>query len=154
MNILYAENRELITDAVNRCGFFALLTSEKELDSAQVLSIYRKKDTVEKSFNNLKDRLSLRRTRCSRDDSLNGKLFVQFTALILVSCIKKKMKEKQLYGKLTYDQLLDEVDVIEYFTYRNHAGHWGEIPEKQGKILKAFDAELSAEAWPKSLRQN
>lgn len=147
----FRENRELVTEAMNRCGFFALLTSEKELDSAQVLSIYRKKDKVEKSFNNLKDRLSLRRTRCSSDDSLNGKIFVQFIALILVSYIKKMMKEKQLYNKLTYEQLIDEVDVIEYFTYRNHAGHWGEITEKQGKILKAFDAELPAEAWPKSL---
>lgn len=149
----FEENRELIAEAMNRCGFFALLTSEKELDSAQVLSIYRKKDKVEKSFNNLKDRLSLRRTRCSSDASLSGKIFVQFIALILISYIKKMMKEKQLYGNFTYEQLIDEVDVIEYFTYRNHAGHWGEITEKQGKIFKALGVELPGEAWPKSLRK-
>lgn len=110
---------------------------EKELVSAQVLSIYRKKDKVEKSFNNLKERLSLRRTPSSSDESLSGKLFVQFLALILVSHIRKIMKERQLYGN---------------FTYRNRAGHWGEITEKQGKILKAFDVDLPNEAWSRLLR--
>ncbi len=148
----FTENRELITDAMNRCGFFALLTSEKELDSAQVLSIYRKKNKVGKSFNNLKDRLSLRRTRCSRDESLSGKIFIQYIALILVSRIRKIMKERQLYDNFTYQQLLDEIEVIEYFTYRNRAGHWGVITEKQGNILKAFAVDLPADAWPKALQ--
>jgi glutaredoxin-related protein len=149
----FTENQQAITDALSRCGFFALLTSEKQLDSRQVLSLYRKKDKVEKSFNNLKDRLSLRRTRCSRNDNFNGKVFVQFIALMVVSHIRKVMAEQGLYTRYSYRQLLDEVDVIEYCTYRNRAGHWGEITEKQANILQAFHVELPIDAWPKKIQK-
>lgn len=149
----FSEDQQAIKEALHRCGFFALLTSEKQLDSQQVLAIYRKKDRVEKSFNNLKDRLSLRRTRCSRNDNFNGKVFVQFIALMVVSHIRKVMSAQNLYARYSYRQLLDEVDVIEYFSYRNRAGHWGEITEKQGNILQAFQAQLPAEAWPKSIQK-
>jgi len=149
----FTENQQAIAAALSRCGFFALLTSEKQLDSRQVLSIYRKKDKVEKSFGNLKDRLSLRRTRCSRDDNFEGKVLVQFIALMVASHIRKVMSELQLYARYSYRQLLDEVDVIEYFEYRNRAGHWGEITEKQGDILQDFTAELPIEAWPKEIQK-
>lgn len=147
-----SENREGVYEATRSCGFFALLTSERHLDSVQVLSIYRKKDTVKKAFGNLKDRLSLKRTRCSKDDNFNGKVFVQFLALIITSHIRKVMKDANLASTLTLRNLLNEIDVIEYFTYRNRAGHWGEITEKQARILMTFAVELPNEAWPKKYR--
>jgi hypothetical protein len=72
---------------------------------------------------------------------------------MVVSHIRKVMSEKQLYARCSYRQLLDEVDVIEYFEYRNRAGHWGEITEKQGDILQDFQAELPIEAWPKKIQK-
>lgn len=150
----YSENRKEVNEAIRRCGFFALLTSERHLDSSQVLSIYRKKDAVEKAFNNLKDRLSLRRTRCSRDDNFSGKVFLQFLALIITSRIRKVMKESDLSSVFTVRSLLSEVDVIEYFTYRGRAGHWGEITEKQAGILMTFGVELPDETWPKKFRKD
>jgi hypothetical protein len=67
------------------------------------------------------------------------------------------MSEKQLYARCSYRQLLDEVDVIEYFEYRNRAGHGalplGEITEKQGDILQDFQAELPIKAWPKKIQK-
>lgn len=138
----YQEDQEKITEAVDRCGFFALLTSEKDIDAHRALSIYRKKDAVEKSFNNLKDRLSLRRTRCSKDENFRGKVFIQFIALILTSRIQHQMAEHELYKRFTFRTLIDEVDVIEYFTYRHRAGHWGEITKKQKKILGAFEVPI------------
>jgi len=150
----YSENQKGVNEAVRRCGFFALLTSEKHLDSSQVLSIYRKKDAVEKAFNNLKDRFSLKRTRYSRDDNFNGKVFLQFLALIITSRIRKVMKDSDLSSAFTLRSLLNEVDVIEYFTYRGRAGHWGEITEKQANILMTFGVDLPDEAWPKKYRKN
>jgi len=149
----FSEDQEAISEAMGRCGFFALLTSDGNLNSSEVLSVYRHKDRVEKSFNNLKDRLWLRRTRCSKDENLNGKVFVQFVALILLSYIQKVMKEHALYKRYTCRELLDEFDVIEYFQYPNQAGHWGEVTEKQGKILETFGVDLPLVAWPKSIQK-
>jgi hypothetical protein len=47
---------------------------------------------VEKAFENLKDRLNLRRVAVSSEQSLDGKMFVQFLSLIFLSYITKKMK--------------------------------------------------------------
>jgi len=93
------------------------------------------------------------RTACSKDENFPGKVFVQFVALMMRSHLRKVMADKKLYSTLSYRQLLDEVEVIEYFEYAGQQGHWGEITEKQGLILRAFDVDLPFEAWPKSIQK-
>jgi len=51
----------------------------------------------------------------SSESSLEGKLFVEFVALIYLSYIQKKMEEKGLFAAYTLHELLDELDVIECF---------------------------------------
>lgn len=53
--------------------------------------IYRNKDLVEKAFDNLKDRLNMRRLAVSSEQSLAGKLFVQFVVLVYLSYITWKI---------------------------------------------------------------
>jgi len=72
-------------------GYFALVTNET-MDAITALEIYRNKDVVEKAFGNLKERLNMRRLLISSEQSLEGKLFVQFIALIYLSYIKKQMQ--------------------------------------------------------------
>jgi hypothetical protein len=119
----------------------------------EVLAIYRLKDRAEKAYQNFKDLLQLRRTKCSNDENFSGKVFVQFVALILLSRLRKEMSDKNLYASFSFRQLMDEIDVIEYFEYAGQHGHWGEITSKQGLILRAFDVKLPLEAWPKSIQK-
>lgn len=49
------------------------------------IMIYRLKDLIEKSFGNLKERLSMRRMAVASEEDFEGKLFVQFIALQLMS---------------------------------------------------------------------
>lgn len=149
----FTENTDAIKEEMNRCGFFALLASDTYLTSSEVLSIYRHKDRAEKAINNIKDRLASSRTRCSKDENFNGKVFVQFVGLTIISHIRKIMKEAELYKKHSYRQLLDEVDVIEYFEYPGKAGHWGEVTLKQAQMLRAFNAELPLTVWPKLIQK-
>ena len=66
----------------------------------EALRIYRLKDLIEKSFGNLKERLSMRRMVAS-EENFEGKLFVQFVALQLMSYIKKLTEEREVeYGDL------------------------------------------------------
>ncbi len=46
---------------------------------------------------------------------LDGKIFVEFIALILISYLNQKMKETDLYKNYTMQQLRDKFDVIECF---------------------------------------
>jgi len=93
-------------------GFFALISNQK-MDAIEALQLYRNKDVVEKAFNDLKDRLGMRRTLVSSQKSLEGKLFVQFIALIYMSYIKKKMQDENLFSSYSIQNLLDTLDVID-----------------------------------------
>ena len=107
----------------------------------EALRTYRLKDLIEKAFGNLKERLNMRRESVTSEENLDGKLFVQFVALIYLCRIKKVMDEKHLFAKYTLAELLDELDVIELYQQPNHATHVGEITAKQKALFEAFGFE-------------
>ncbi|MEA1962199.1 MAG: hypothetical protein U9N81_13195 [Bacillota bacterium] len=87
---------EVIVEAKKNYGFFVLLSNEIK-DPVKALKIYRNKGLVEKAFGNFKERLHFNRSAVSSDLSLDGKLFVEFLALIYLSYIKKQMQENNLF---------------------------------------------------------
>ena len=132
---------EEIRKAKRYFGFFALLTNET-MDAVTALEIYRNKDVVEKAFGNLKERLNLRRALVSSEHSLNGKLFVEFIALIYLSYIKKQMQDAGLFKQYSLPTLLDQLDLIECFEYPGKALQVSEILEKQKSIYHALDIPI------------
>ena len=124
---------ENVNAAKRNYGFFALITNEK-MDAITALELYRNKDVVEKAFGNLKERLNMRRNLVSSEQSLDGKLFIQFVALIYLSYIKKLMQEKALFKSYTIPGLLDKLDVIECFEQPGRSLKVGEMVEKQEQL--------------------
>lgn len=124
---------EAVRQAKRYNGFFVLLTNET-MDAITALEIYRNKDVVEKAFGNLKERLNMRRLLVSSEQSLDGKLFVEFLALIFLSYIKKQMQDADLYKNYTLPSLLDQLDVIECFEQPGKELRVGEVLEKQKQL--------------------
>jgi transposase len=124
-------------------GFFALISNEK-MDAMTALELYRTKDVVEKAFGNLKERLNLRRTLVSSEQTLDGKLFVEFVALIYISYIHKRMQEQSLYKDFTLHEVLDKLDVIECFEYLGKDLVVGEVLDKQQKLYHSLGFEPPA----------
>ena len=129
--------QDAIKEAEKDYGFFALMSNEIK-DPIKALDIYRNKDLVEKAFGNLKERLNLRRTGASTESSLDGKLFVQFVALIYMSYLKKKMSNEGLFDDYTMQKVLDELDVIEVFENPGSAIHVGEVTKKQEGLYRSL----------------
>jgi hypothetical protein len=121
-------------------GYFALLTNGVK-DPLDALEIYRSKDMIEKAFGNLKERLNMRRTSVSSEENLEGKLFVQFVALIYLSYIKKAMCDNNLFKDYTLQELLDELDVIEQFEQPGRRHRIGEITQKQMFLYKCLGVQ-------------
>ena len=130
----------VMDEAKSRFGYFVLLSNEVKT-SEMALEIYRNKDVVEKSFGNIKERLNGRRMLVSSEASLEGKLFVEFIALIHLSYIKKQMSEKDLFKQYTTQGLLDEVDLIECFNEPGKALFVGEVLQKQRQIYKDMNVQ-------------
>jgi len=128
---------EVILEEASYDGYFALLSNEVK-DPFVALSLYRSKDIVEKAFGNLKERLNFRRLQVSSELSLNGKLFVEFIALIYLSYVKKKMQEAKLFETWTLQDLLDELDTIELLEIPGYGRILGEITESQKNLYQAL----------------
>ena len=137
---MVTSNDDAIQKATENYGYFALLSNEVK-DPIIALDLYRDKDLVEKAFGNLKERLNFRRALVSSESSLNGKLFVEFIALIYLSYIKKQMQNHNLYSQWTLQGLLDELDVIECFEVPGYSPILGEITKQQSDIYAAMDVE-------------
>ena len=133
--ISLAFKQDVIDAARERYGFFVLISNEVK-DPVTALSLYRMGDVIEKAFWNIKERLNLRRTLTSSESSLEGKLFVEFVALIYLSYIKKKMEDAGLFANYTMHELLDELDVIECFQEPGKAPIQGEVLKKQEQIYR------------------
>ncbi|NLK27148.1 MAG: transposase [Clostridiales bacterium] len=131
---------EAMRQAARDYGYFALLSNEVK-DPFEALSLYRSKDIVEKGFGNLKDRLKFRRMQVSSELSLNGKLFVEFVALIYLSYVKKRMLDAGLFEKWTLQGLLDELDTIELFECQERGRLLGEVTKKQEVIYTALGVD-------------
>lgn len=130
---------EAIAEAKRNYGYFALLSNEIK-DAVKALEIYRNKDLVEKAFDNLKERLNLRRVAVSSEQSLDGKLFVQFVALIFLSYITKKMQENKLFKDHTMQEVLDDLDIIECFEVPGKKLMVGETTKRQMELFTKLGA--------------
>ncbi len=128
---------EALAEAKRNYGYFALLSNEIK-ESKEALEIYRNKDLVEKAFDNLKERLNLRRLAVSSEQSLDGKLFVQFIALIFLSYITRKMQENKLFKNHTLQEILDEFDIIECFEVPGQRLQVGETTKRQLELYTTF----------------
>jgi len=134
-------------DAIDRVerdyGYFVLISNDIK-DPKEALRIYRSKDLIEKAFGNLKERLNMRRTSVSSEQNLEGKLFVQFVALIFLSYITTKMNKSGLFKDYTLHEILDELDVIECFSQPGHVAKIGEITKKQKDIYTSLGVGIPA----------
>ena len=133
--------QDAIDAAEKDYGYFALMTNGIK-DPVEALNIYRTKDLIEKAFGNLKERLNMRRMSVASEESLEGKLFVQFVALIYLSYIKKAMDDKDLFKTYTMQELLDELDIIEFYQQPGHQHHVSEITNKQKKLYQYMEVEV------------
>ena len=138
--ITLTPKQDAIDAVAKNYGYFALLSNGIK-DPLDALEIYRSKDMIEKAFGNLKERLNMRRTSVSSEDNLEGKLFVQFVALIYLSYIKKAKCENDLFKNYTMQELLDELDVIELSEQPGRRHRIGEITKKQINLYICLGVE-------------
>ena len=129
---------DAIQKRLSQFGYFVLLSNDIK-DPVVALEVYRRKDMIEKAFDNLKERLQMRRTVVHSDQALAGKFFIQFLALIYVSYIHKHMRDNNLYQNYTMQSLLDSLDVIECYDYGGQTRHCSEITKKQLDLFSSFE---------------
>ena len=110
----YERNYEKIDDIAKSCGFFCLLTNT-QLTSSDVLAIYRRKDTIEKGFDDIKNHIDMKRLRTHSSDTTDGKMFCAFIALIAATEMDNKLavyKKEKSMSKMGLISELEKIKVV------------------------------------------
>jgi len=125
-------------------GFFCILSSKLK-DPIDALHIYREKDAVENSFDDLKNTLDMRRLRIHSAAAMDSRLFLQFLALILICRIRNTTREDKILRNLTVREVMEEMETLSKITYSNRYGQlYTETSPIQRQIMDAFKLTLPA----------
>ena len=136
-------NEEAITHYISRYSGFQAILSNAIKDPVKTMQIYRDKDAVEKSFDDLKNQLDMKRLRMHSSKAVDGRLFVQFIALIFMSALRKEMRKTDLIEKYTVRELLKEMKTLIKIKYSGKHGHiLTEISKQQRDILEKLKISL------------
>ena len=126
-------NQEAIQTYRNRyAGFFTLFTNGIK-DPVIALETYRNKDVVENCFDDLKNQLDMKRLRVHHSSTMDGRIFLQFIALIYISAIRQKIKRNKSIGHFTVRELIEEMETLCKITY---SGRYGSVFTESTKMHK------------------
>ena len=109
----------------------------------EALKVYREKDAVEKCFDDLKNELDMNRLRVHSACRMQSRMFIQFIALILLSQVRKVIREKMPKSGYTAKGLMMEMESLTTIHYSGkYNNKLTEITKAQREILVAFGVEL------------
>ena len=123
-------------------GFFCLLSSAVK-DPVEALRIYRAKDVVENSFDDLKNHLDMKRLRIHTSAAMDSRLFLQFLALILICRIRNTSQTDKELRNLTVREVMEDMETLVKITYSGRYGQlYTETNPIQRKIMEVFGLTL------------
>ena len=123
-------------------GFFCVL-SNKIKTAEEALNVYRNKDVVENCFDDLKNHLDMKRLRVHTAAAMDGRLFLQFLALIYISSIRTKIQADKKLKYMTVREVMEEMETLTKIKYSNRYGQvFTETTKTQRNIMDVFDVDL------------
>jgi transposase len=148
----FIRDTEKINAIISRLGFFIIVETDFEASSYDILMTYRRRDVVEKSFDDLKNELDMKRLHCHSDQTTEGKMFVAFIALIMRSWMHNKLKEYMNTSSISFTTVLKELRKIKYVKTMDGRKLLSPVTKKQREIINTCG--LSSDdllAWLSSL---
>ena len=123
-------------------GFFCLLSTAFK-DPIEALRVYRAKDAVENSFDDLKNQLDMKRLRVHTSAAMDSRIFLQFLALILICQIRNTTQTDKVLRNLTVREVMEDMETLVRITYSGRYGQvYTETNPIQRKIMEVFGLTL------------
>ncbi len=155
MLLSFEEKGEVVKQQYVQSGFFACLCNNMDKDKyslTHILDRYRMRDQQEKTFMFIKSTQNGRRLRTSTELSTNGRVFIQFIALILNSYIHHIYSNSPTLEKMfpTRVHMYEELMSIRRIEHPKKAKIITEFVGKQIDIFDCFGFEIPKGCRPKS----
>jgi transposase len=127
---------------MTKMGTTVMLTNHALLSPENMLTHYRQKDSLEKMFDTLKNEFDSNRLRGSTKETVEGRLFLKFLALILYSAIATTMRAQHLFQQYTIRELMYELKKLRLITMTDETSFLTEVSKRQRKIFQKFDVKI------------
>jgi hypothetical protein len=118
-------------------GCLCVLTNTN-LDSSEILAVYRRKFMIEKAFYDLKNNRDIKRLGTGDDDAAEGKMFCAFIALIAASRIGAKLGERMRKMSWSQDDVIAGMDGIKVIVGASGATLADPVTGTQRLIMEPF----------------
>jgi transposase len=120
-------------------GFFCILTSAIK-DSMDALAVYRAKESVENSFDDLKNHLDMKRLRIHTSTAMDSRIFIQFLALILICQIRNISKKDKILKNFTVREIMEHMETLVKIKFSGRYGQlYTEAYPIQRRIMEVFE---------------
>ncbi|MCR5120790.1 MAG: transposase [Lachnospiraceae bacterium] len=145
---LVKEKDDVIKQALQLCGYFCIVTSDK-MTAAEALDLYYSRDASEKLFRGDKSYLGNKSERTHYNESTEAKIFVEFVALIVRNRIYTKLKEElnridENPNYMTVPAAIRELEKIEMIRGRDRIYRLDHaVTKTQKTILNAFGIDAA-----------
>ena len=130
-------NYSKIDEMAKYNGFFCLLSNDS-LTSAQILETYRRKDSIEKGFDEIKNFIDMKRLRTHYADTTDGKLFCAFVALIAAMHMQDKLGKLMTENSLTKDKIVLELEKMQVVQFGENKRQYAPLSKLQKSIISEF----------------
>lgn len=142
----FKENSRMISNDLERCGFYLLVSSQK-MDILEARNAYAKRDCVEKVFQALKSSLGMDEIGVASDDNIQGKSLIWFVASILHSILFNRTKPLRVKDKKSYTvpAIMDKIEAIvadKNLSTGRYVRRY-KLDKKQNEIFKACGISVS-----------
>lgn len=119
--LAFKRNNKAIDEQIEMCGYFLIAETDFKKSTEEILNIYRQRDVVEKSFNELKNETDMKRLHTQSSETANGKVFTAFISLIVRSYMLNNLTDYMRSNCYTLKKILNELDKIKCVDY--HTSH-------------------------------
>jgi transposase len=132
-------NEEAVAGFRRRHAGFFYIMSSKIRDPMEALRVYRAKEAVENSFDDLKNQLDMGRLRVHSSSAMDSRIFLQFIALILLSQIRNVSKRDKKLRNLTVREIMEQMENLVQIKFSGRHGHvLSEASPMQRHIMDVF----------------
>ena len=130
---------DAIDEKVHNLGYFLMMTTDMNKTPGMILDIYRRKDIIEKCFDELKNDMDLRRLRVHSETMMEGKMFIAFIGLILRTYAHNKLRDYLDANRpMSMPQVFDELRMIKTVKTKGGMVLRNPVTKRQRTIYEQF----------------
>ena len=131
------KDMEYFEDRKEGLGVFAII-SDLDRNPSEIYEQYKSREEVEQVFDTMKGDLESDKTYLRDNEKVKGFFFIVFLALRIRFRILKVLKEYNLLGKMSVNEIIFELSKMERIVEKNGTEYFAAVPKKVERIAELF----------------